>query len=116
MALGPFSGKWKLTDAVCISVPLVAAVFVIYRKGPTMRKRSPFAQQLSDARQELQAQYAQRGARMPEATRANSIARSQQNIRVHQALGSHHGSTAGSRPSSRGAYDADSRRNSEVAG
>lgn len=36
----------------CISVPLVAAVYLIYWKGPVMRKRSPFAQQLADAREE----------------------------------------------------------------
>ena len=38
--------------AVCISCLLVASVYVIYWKGPVMRKKSPFAQQLSDARKE----------------------------------------------------------------
>lgn len=47
------SQKWflDLTEAVCISVPLVASVYVIYWYGPTLRKRSPFAQQLSDEKQ-----------------------------------------------------------------
>lgn len=35
----------------CISVPLVLAVYVIYWKGPTMRKRSPFAQALADQKE-----------------------------------------------------------------
>lgn len=35
-----------------ISLVLVIAVYVIYWKGPTLRKRSPFAQRLADARQE----------------------------------------------------------------
>lgn len=97
-----------------ISFALVAAVYVIYWYGPTLRKRSTFAQQLSDARQEIQAQYAQRGGRIPETSLANSIARSQQNVRVHQALGSRQGSFVGSRPSSRAETEAESRRNSTV--
>lgn len=36
---------------VCISVVLVASVYVIYYYGPTLRKRSPFAQQLSSSAQ-----------------------------------------------------------------
>lgn len=38
------------TILFCISFVLVAAVYVIYWKGPVLRKRSPFAQQLSAAR------------------------------------------------------------------
>lgn len=40
------------TILFCIAAVLVAAVYVIYWKGPVLRKRSPFAQQLSAARQE----------------------------------------------------------------
>ncbi|KAF1948750.1 multidrug transporter [Byssothecium circinans] len=40
------------TILFCISFVLVAAVYVIYWKGPVLRKRSPFAQQLSAAREE----------------------------------------------------------------
>jgi hypothetical protein len=36
----------------CISVPLVLSVYVIYWKGPVLRKRSPFAQALAGAREE----------------------------------------------------------------
>ena len=49
-------GKRHLQDAstilFCIAFVLVIAVYVIYWKGPVLRKRSPFAQQLQDARQE----------------------------------------------------------------
>jgi hypothetical protein len=41
------------TILFCISFVLVAAVYVIYWKGPVLRKRSPFAQQLSAAREEV---------------------------------------------------------------
>lgn len=37
-----------------ISFVLVIAVYVIYFKGPALRKRSPFAQKLADARTEHQ--------------------------------------------------------------
>ena len=47
-------GKNHLADACtilfCISLVLVIAVYVIYYKGPTLRERSPFAQQLKDAK------------------------------------------------------------------
>lgn len=49
-------GKRHLQDAstilFCIAFVLVIAVYVIYWKGPVLRKRSPFAQQLQDARQD----------------------------------------------------------------
>ena len=38
------------TILFCISCLLVIAVYVIYWKGPVLRKRSPFAQQLADAK------------------------------------------------------------------
>lgn len=37
---------------VCIAFVLVIAVYVIYWKGPVLRKRSPFAEALSKARTE----------------------------------------------------------------
>ncbi|ESZ94831.1 MFS multidrug transporter [Sclerotinia borealis F-4128] len=40
------------TILACISFVLVIAVYVIYWNGPALRKRSPFAQQLSDAKAE----------------------------------------------------------------
>lgn len=48
-------GKYHLQDAstilACISLILVLAVYVIYWKGPVLRERSPFAQQLKDSSQ-----------------------------------------------------------------
>lgn len=40
------------TILACIAVVLIVAVYVIYWKGPVLRKRSPFAQQLKAAREE----------------------------------------------------------------
>ena len=48
-------GQYHLEDActilACIAFVLVIAVYVIYWKGPILRKRSPFAQHLHSARQ-----------------------------------------------------------------
>ncbi|KAF2492598.1 putative MFS multidrug transporter [Lophium mytilinum] len=43
--------EYASTILFCIAFCLVAAVYVIYWKGPVLRKRSPFAQQLSAARE-----------------------------------------------------------------
>ncbi|EME80493.1 uncharacterized protein MYCFIDRAFT_50007 [Pseudocercospora fijiensis CIRAD86] len=48
--IGASSGnnlEYACTILFCISAILVAAVYVIYWKGPTLRARSPFAQQLA---------------------------------------------------------------------
>ncbi|KAK0390138.1 hypothetical protein NLU13_3711 [Sarocladium strictum] len=53
--IGKSSGKnleYASTILFCISFVLVIAVYVIYWKGPALRKRSPFAQRLADARTE----------------------------------------------------------------
>jgi hypothetical protein len=50
--IGASSGKnleYACTILFCISFVLVSAVYVIYWKGPVLRKRSPFAQQLAEA-------------------------------------------------------------------
>ena len=44
--------EYACTILACIAFVLVLAVYVVYWKGPTLRKRSPFAQQLADARME----------------------------------------------------------------
>jgi MFS family permease len=97
-------GKNHLADAstilFCISFILVVAVYVIYWKGPVLRKRSPFAQQLSEARAELDIGGG-RLARMPSGSRASSFARSQQNLRIRQNLGSRQNSFVASKPHSR---------------
>lgn len=46
--------QYASTVLFCISVLLVGAVYVIYWKGPLLRKRSPFAQHLAAARNEQQ--------------------------------------------------------------
>lgn len=51
--IGKASGKnleYACTILACIAFVLVMAVYVIYWKGPVLRKRSPFAQQLATAR------------------------------------------------------------------
>jgi MFS family permease len=51
--ISPESGKnlsYASTILFAISFVLVAAVYVIYWKGPALRKRSPFAQRLAEAR------------------------------------------------------------------
>ena len=66
------------------------AVYVIYLKGPTLRARSPFAQQLSAEKSELterrQSFAAGRGPSLsgpPTSNpRAHSFARSQQQLRI----------------------------------
>ena len=53
--IGKDSGKnleYAATILFCISFVLVVAVYVIYWKGPALRKRSPFAQRLANARSE----------------------------------------------------------------
>ncbi|KAH9238020.1 hypothetical protein K456DRAFT_50217 [Colletotrichum gloeosporioides 23] len=51
--IGAASGKnleYACTILFCIAFVLVAAVFIIYWKGPTLRARSPFAMKLADAK------------------------------------------------------------------
>jgi hypothetical protein len=53
--IGASSGKnleYACTILFCISFCLVIAVYIIYWKGPVLRARSPFAQQLAEARTE----------------------------------------------------------------
>lgn len=62
--IGRSSGKnleYASTILFCISFILVVAVYVIYWKGPVLRKRSPFAQKLANARAEEQ-QMGRRGS------------------------------------------------------
>ncbi|KAF4630986.1 hypothetical protein G7Y89_g7146 [Cudoniella acicularis] len=99
------------TILFCISFILVIAVYVIYWKGPVLRKRSPFAQQLSDARAEQDTQ-GRRLSRLPTGSRANSFARSQQSLRIRQALGSKQNIMAG--PGHNKRTPVGSRRNSNV--
>lgn len=94
-------------SAVAISVVLVITVYVIYWYGPTLRKRSPFAQQLIDARVETHNRIIEQnpGSSMRE---SNQLARSQQSFRIRQTMGSRTGSFIGSCVNSR----SNSRRNS----
>ncbi|KAF2151511.1 MFS multidrug transporter-like protein [Myriangium duriaei CBS 260.36] len=44
--------EYASTILACIAALLVLAVYVIYWKGPVLRKRSPFAEQLNNVREE----------------------------------------------------------------
>lgn len=92
---------------VAISVVLVITVYVIYWYGPALRKRSPFAQQLIDARVETHNRIIEQnlGSSMG---KPNQLARSQQSLRIRQTMGSRTCSFVGSRVNSR----SNSRRNS----
>ncbi|KFY45453.1 hypothetical protein V494_00949 [Pseudogymnoascus sp. VKM F-4513 (FW-928)] len=113
---------YAFTILFCISFLLVAAVYVIYYKGPVLRKRSPFAQQLSHAREEMET-GGHRLAKMPTGARTHSFARSSQNVRIRQTLGSRQNSyasnkwhpNANSNPTSAVNSARNSRRNSVVA-
>ncbi|TKA25882.1 hypothetical protein B0A50_05637 [Salinomyces thailandicus] len=60
--------EYASTILACISFVLVIAVYVIYWKGPVLRARSPFAQQLADSRQ--QQEGGRRNSYMPSAEAA----------------------------------------------
>ncbi|PNP42378.1 hypothetical protein THARTR1_11169 [Trichoderma harzianum] len=73
--IGKSSGKnleYASTILFCISFVLVVAVYVIYWKGPALRKRSPFAQRLADARQE-QTNEGRRGSISYDPNRRSSV-------------------------------------------
>ncbi|KAI9926219.1 hypothetical protein AWENTII_002123 [Aspergillus wentii] len=72
--------EYASTILFCISVLLVISVYVIYWYGPTLRKRSPFAQQLSDARAEGNV-HSRRASTAFTASRAASRANSRANSR-----------------------------------
>ncbi|CAI7623249.1 unnamed protein product [Penicillium pancosmium] len=110
---GKYHLEYASTILFCISVPLVVAVYIIYWKGPALRARSPFAQRLSEARHEIDVNiHSRRASKVPEASRAQSYARSQQDLRIR---GSRPGSRVNSRANSRVNSRANSRRNSLVA-
>lgn len=66
---------FDLLILACIAVLLIIAAYVVYWTGPVLRKRSPFAQQLSDARAGNEIR-SHRPARLPTASTAKSLARS----------------------------------------
>lgn len=117
------------TILACISFVLVIAVYIIYWKGPVLRKRSPFAQQLSDAKaahneitHEKEHHAGQPSgartnlSRMPTEARARSFARSQQDLRVRQNTGSRpHSTNEKSNPNSRSNSRANSPSRREMA-
>ncbi|KAJ5054558.1 uncharacterized protein L3040_000828 [Drepanopeziza brunnea f. sp. 'multigermtubi'] len=97
------------TILACISFVLVLAVYVIYWKGPVLRKRSPFAQQLSDARAEQETlgrrlsklPSSDQAQRRPTTHREQSFVRSQQDLRLRQAMGSRQHSYVGQKTPNR---------------
>jgi hypothetical protein len=58
-----------------------------------LRKRSPFAQQLSDARASSEV-HGRRLSKVPTGNRVHAAARSQQSLRIRQNLGSRQNSFA----------------------
>lgn len=68
--------EYASTILACISCLLVLSVYVIYWKGPVLRKRSKFAQQLSNARQENGGRRVSIAPGSRAASRNNSYARS----------------------------------------
>lgn len=72
--------QYASTILFCISSLLVVAVYVIYWKGPVLRKRSPFAQHL--AKEALQRVTSREGGRQGDPEKAHSTARS---TAAHQA-------------------------------
>lgn len=52
--------RLTMFNSVCVSVLLVATVYVIYFYGPILRKLSPFARQLMGMRVEMQTQIRSR--------------------------------------------------------
>ncbi|TAQ88401.1 hypothetical protein B7494_g3261 [Chlorociboria aeruginascens] len=101
------------TILFCISFLLVIAVYVIYWKGPILRKRSPFAQQLSEARSHPKEEIP--GESHITNLQGHSYARSQQNLRLRQALGSGRNSRVNSTANSRANSRPNSRKNSMAA-
>ncbi|KAG9234434.1 MFS multidrug transporter [Amylocarpus encephaloides] len=81
--IGPNPLAYASTILACISTVLVIAVYVIYWKGPTLRARSPFAQQLSSARAEI-GDSGRRLSKVPTGSHTNSIARARQNFSVRK--------------------------------
>ncbi|CAG8165317.1 unnamed protein product [Penicillium salamii] len=66
--------EYASTILFCISIVLVASVYLIYWYGPTLRKRSPFAQQLSSHEEHLHSRRASAIApRSTPGSRRNSL-------------------------------------------
>lgn len=117
--------QYASTILFCISALLVVAVYVIYWKGPVLRKRSPFAQHLAAVRDETHPHNAQdeafregagaaalatsekdekARARRPgfsSQARSNSEARLAQDKRIRASMESRRSSHANSRSNSR---------------
>ncbi|RDW62362.1 hypothetical protein BP6252_11795 [Coleophoma cylindrospora] len=117
--------EYANTILACISFVLIIAVYVIYWKGPALRKRSPFAEQLKD-RNAVQTERdhkplsrhpsithpATPGQARPLAGRSQSYSRAQQEARLRQATGSRHHSGFNSRSNSQPGSAAVSRQHS----
>ncbi|KAK9249670.1 hypothetical protein V1507DRAFT_119559 [Lipomyces tetrasporus] len=68
--------EYASTILFCISVVLVVSVYAIYWYGPALRKRSPFAQQLSSSQMEGYSHSRRASAIMPRSklgSRRNSL-------------------------------------------
>lgn len=94
--------QYASTILACIATLLVLAVYVIYWKGPVLRKRSPFAQQLNDARKDAETGETRRVSVISGAygSRRQSYAQPSSRRGSMALPGSRTGSLAGSRGNS----------------
>ncbi|EEY22404.1 multidrug transporter [Verticillium alfalfae VaMs.102] len=75
--IGASSGRnleYASTILFCIALLLVLAVYVIYWKGPTLRKRSPFAQKLAEQRDDEGTHQRRLSVYRPPERRRSSVA------------------------------------------
>ncbi|PWN30339.1 putative MFS multidrug transporter [Jaminaea rosea] len=108
--------QYASTILFCISFVLVSAVYVIYWKGPELRKRSPFAQELIQERNAVDEKLhgppsGKQGdveAGAPAFPRRASYAREDQERRIRSGPNSRRQSRAASRANSRAASRAPS--------
>jgi len=98
--IAPESGlnvEYACTILACISMVLVLAVYVIYWKGPTLRKRSKFAQALAAARDDAGGRRvsvlpeAAPGGGDPEAARGSVASQGGRRGSVHYLRGAYTG-------------------------
>lgn len=110
--------QYASTILACISFVLVIAVYVIYWKGPVLRKRSPFAQHLAMARNTEKKEGHHMGAesiKRPMGSRRSSEARLEQDQRVRPGFNSRRSSRVNTPSASRVHTPAASRRQSMEA-
>lgn len=91
-----FCASYSNIKTACISVILVMAVYVTYFKGPVLRARSPFAQSLSNARDNKEeTEEVVETKRVVRHQPSNARMRSEQSMRIDRATGSYRATPRG---------------------